>query len=243
MDRLKVSFKLNHKPKIGETKMNKLIMTVACGVAFAHLSAIAQATQDPQLQANASNAIVQQELDQPDGVAITLKPDGSFQIFARGTGTYDFNDPDDIKDARRDGTLRAKANLAKFLKEKVASSESLDEISKKSKSMTSDGQVQTVAVSKESLKIATESISNESDAILTGVITLKDQKVPRGTGGEIQVTIGVSSKTLLAAQKAALGINQSISNREGAVQGVPSAPATTPNQPNVGVTRTADTDF
>lgn len=222
--------------------MNKLVMTVACGIVFAHSSAFAQAAQDPQLQANASNAAVQQELDQPDGVAITLKPDGSFQIFARGTGTYDFNDPDDIKDARRDGTLRAKANLSKFLKEKVASKEGLDEVSKKSKSMTSDGQVQKVSVSKESVKIATESIRNESDAILTGVITLKDQKVPRGSGGEIQVTVGVSSKTLLAAQKAAQGIDQSLSNREAA----PSAAAqqtVAPSQPNTGVTRTADTDF
>ena len=222
--------------------MSKLLMTVACGIVIAHTSAFAQAAQDPQLQANASNAAVQQELDQPDGVAITLKPDGSFQIFARGTGTYDFNDPDDIKDARRDGTLRAKANLSKFLKEKVASKEGLDEVSKKSKSMTSDGQVQKVSVSKESVKIATESIRNESDAILTGVITLKDQKVPRGNGGEIQVTVGVSSKTLLAAQKVAQGINQSLSSREAA----PSAAvqqAVAPIQPNTSVTRTADTDF
>lgn len=224
--------------------MNKLVMIVACGIVFANASAFAQAAQDPQLQVNAANAIVQQELDQPDGVAITLKPDGSFQIFARGTGTYDFNDADDIKDARRDGTLRAKANLSKFLKEKVASQDALDEVSRKSKSMTSDGQVQTVAVSKESLKVATESIQNESDAILTGVITLKDQKVPRGSGGEIQVTIGVSSKTLLAAKKAAQGINQSLSNRDAAAaSGVHVTPNVAPTQPNVGETREADTDF
>ena len=163
--------------------MNKLMIAVACGALFAQNAVFGQAAQDPQLQSNAANAEVQAELDQPDGVAITVKPDGTFQIFARGTGTYDFNDPDDIKDARRDGTLRAKANLAKFMKEKVSSAEGLDEISKKSKSMTSDGQVQKVAVSKESLKVATESIRNSAEAILTGVITLKDQKVPRGSGG------------------------------------------------------------
>lgn len=222
--------------------MKKLMMILACGALFAQGAAYGQAAQDPQLQANASNAAVQAELDQPDGVAITLKPDGTFQIFARGTGTYDFNDPDDIKDARRDGTMRAKANLAKFLKEKVSSSEGLTEVSKKSKSMTSDGQVQKVAVSKESVKIATEAIRNESDAILTGVITLKDQKVPRGSGGEIQVTVGVSSKTLKAAQAAAQGINQSLQNREGAVGGAAAAPAA-PAQPNNGQIRVSDTDF
>lgn len=223
--------------------MNKLMIAVACGALFAQNAVFGQASQDPQLQANAANAEVQAELDQPDGVAITVKPDGTFQIFARGTGTYDFNDPDDIKDARRDGTMRAKANLSKFLKEKVASKEGLDEISKKSKSMTSDGQVQKVAVSKESVKIATESIRNESDAILTGVITLKDQKVPRGNGGEIQVTVGISSKTLKAAQMAAQGINQSLQNRDAAGNGGAAASAPTPAQPNTATTRMADTDF
>lgn len=223
--------------------MNKLMIAVACGALFAQNAVFGQAVQDPQLQANAANAEVQAELDQPDGVAITVKPDGTFQIFARGTGTYDFNDPDDIKDARRDGTMRAKANLSKFLKEKVASKEGLDEISKKSKSMTSDGQVQKVAVSKESVKIATESIRNESDAILTGVITLKDQKVPRGNGGEIQVTVGISSKTLKAAQMAAQGINQSLQNRDAGGNGGAAAPAPVPAQPNKATTRMADTDF
>ena len=221
--------------------MNKLMIAVACGALFAQNAVFGQAAQDPQLQSNAANAEVQAELDQPDGVAITVKPDGTFQIFARGTGTYDFNDPDDIKDARRDGTMRAKANLSKFLKEKVASKEGLDEVSKKSKSMTSDGQVQKVAVSKESVKIATESIRNESDAILTGVITLKDQKVPRGNGGEIQVTVGISSKTLKAAQMAAQGINQSLQNRDAPANGGTAAPA--PARPNNASTRVADTDF
>lgn len=222
--------------------MKKLMIAAVCASLFAQNAVFGQAAQDPQLQANAANADVQAELDQPDGVAITLKPDGTFQIFARGTGTYDFNDPDDIKDARRDGTMRAKANLSKFLKEKVSSAEGLDEVSKKSKSMTSDGQVQKVAVSKESVKIATESIRNQSEAILTGVITLKDQKVPRGNGGEIQVTVGISSKTLAAAKKVAQGINQSLQGRDAPTGGGAAAPAAAA-QPNNASTRVADTDF
>jgi hypothetical protein len=221
--------------------MNKLVLTLAGSALFGCASVFGQAAQDAQLQSNASNTAVQAELDQPDGVAITLEPDGSFEIFARGTGTYDFNDPDDIKDARRDGTMRAKANLAKFLKEKVSSSEGLDEVSRKSKMMTTDGTVQAVAVSKESVKIATESIRNSAEAILTGVITLKDQKVPRGNGGEIQVTIGVSSKTLRCAQTLARDINRSLSDREAAGGGV-SAPAAA-TQPNTASVRMSDTDF
>ena len=49
--------------------MKKLMITVAFGALLAQTGAFAQAAQDPQLQANASNAAVQEELDQPDGVA------------------------------------------------------------------------------------------------------------------------------------------------------------------------------
>ena len=221
--------------------MKTMTLLLTCGLLLAGSVSFAQ---DAQLKENAGNPTVQQELDQPDGVALTLKPDGSFQIFARGTGVYDFNDPDDIKDARRDGTLRAKANLAKFLKEKVSSSEGVDEVSKKSKAMSSDGTVQKAAVSKESVKVATESIRNSAEAILTGVITLKEQQIPRGGGGEIQITVGISSKTLKAAQQLGKGINESLANRDAdSAQGGGSAAAVAPAQPNNASTRFADTDF
>lgn len=222
--------------------MRKNLIFTLCFLLFAG-AVLAQSGDDPALKANASSSAVQEELDQPDGVAITVSPDGNFQIFSRGTGVYDFNDSDDIKDARRDATMRAKANLAKFLNEKVSSAEGLDEITKKAKSMNSDGNVETKAVSKESLKITTESIRNQAEQILTGVITLKDQKVPRGSGGEIQVTVGISSKTLRAAQMLGKGINESLSNREADGYGGASASPSVSPVPNRSQTRYSDTDF
>ena len=50
--------------------------------------------------------------DAPDGAAIKLFPDGAYQITAVGTGVYDFNDPDDIKDARKEAEMRAKVAIA-----------------------------------------------------------------------------------------------------------------------------------
>ncbi len=220
----------------------KKLMIVACGFMFAQVAVFAQAAQDPQLQANASDAAVQQELSEPDGVAIKAAPDGSYQIFSRGTGVYDFNDSDDIMDARKEAQLRAKANISKFMKESVASSEGIDNVSKKIKNMKTDGQNQQVAASKETVKVITESIRNNSDAILTGVITLKEQKVAKGNGGEIQVTVGISSKTLTAAKALAQGINQSLSDRDSG-QGGLMAPVAAPPAPNKGYTRKADTDF
>jgi hypothetical protein len=52
-------------------------------------------------------------------VALQLLPDGGFRIYGRGSGTYDFNEADEIRGATQDATLRAKAAIAKFLKERI----------------------------------------------------------------------------------------------------------------------------
>ena len=155
--------------------------------------------------------------DAPDGAAIKLFPDGGYQITAVGTGTYDFNDPDDIKDARKEAEMRAKAAIAKFLKEDISTSEGMEEASKKVKSISSDGQTQSTSVSKTSVKTAMESIRNSASALLTGVVVLQDAKIPSGNGGSYKVMVGVSSKTIAAAGAAANGISSSLADRGGAV--------------------------
>jgi hypothetical protein len=47
-----------------------------------------------------------------------------------------------------------------------------------------------------------KAITSSAEEILQGVITLREQKVPgSGTGGQIQVTVGISSKTLEAVRR------------------------------------------
>lgn len=220
--------------------MKKLVI-VASALALAPMFAHAQAGADAELSANAANAAVQQQLSEPDGVAITIKSDGSFQIFSRGSGEYQFNNPKAKRVALQTATQRAKANLAKFLAEKLASKEGIDSITKNSLAMTGDGKVQEQKASMESVETATESIRNEAEAILTGVITLKDQTIPSGMGGSVQVTVGISTKTLLAAKRLGQGINESLSGRDdpsgsapqNAVKPVADAPST----------RVSNTDF
>ena len=62
---------------------------------------------------------VKEELESPDGVALELLPRGGWRLFGRGSGTYDFNEADEIRGATQDATLRAKAAITKFLKERV----------------------------------------------------------------------------------------------------------------------------
>ena len=197
-----------------------------------------------ELTKEVDNASIQAEFDQPDGAAISLKEDGSFAIFGRGTGTYDFDDVDDINDAKKEAVLKAKAAIAKFMKEKLSTEEGLAEASKKVKTSSSNGETSTVNVSKESIKVTSTMIKNEADALLKGVITLKMQKIARkGSTGEIQATVGISSKTLKAVGKVVEGIASTPEQGQG---GAVAAPAPAQNgKPggNSSWTQTSTSDF
>lgn len=170
------------------------------------------------LAAGGALAVGQDIKEAPDGATIKLFPDGGYQIIAVGTGVYDFNDPDDIKDARKEAEMRAKAAIAKFLKEDIATTEGMEEASKKVKSVSSDGQNTSTSVSKTSVKTAMESIRNSASALLTGVVVLQDAKIPTPgkDGGTCKVMVGVSSKTTAAANAAANGISGSLGARADA---------------------------
>ncbi len=166
-------------------------------------------------------AVGQDIKEAPDGATIKLFPDGAYQVISVGTGVYDFNDPDDIKDARKAAEMRAKAAIAKFLKEEISTQEGMDEASKKVKSMSSDGKTQTSSVSKTSVKTTMESIRNSANALLTGVVVLQDAKIPTPgkEGGTYRVMVGVSSKTVAAAGAAASGISGALSAPSSAASG------------------------
>ena len=189
------------------------LRTIAAGFCLAFAGAAFAAGQDIK--------------EAPDGAAIKLFPDGGYQITAVGTGTYDFNDPDDIKDARKEAEMRAKAAIAKFLKEDISSAEGMEEASKKVKSVSSDGTTQSTSVSKTSVKTAMESIRNSASALLTGVVVLQDAKIPTPgkDGGTYKVMVGVSSKTTAAANAAANGISGSLANRSASGTAAPASPA------------------
>lgn len=224
--------------------MKKTVLFMACGIFLAGAALVAQDANTADLRKTAAAPEVQKQFDQPDGAAIFMKPDGSFQILARGSGTYDFDDVDDVNDARKEATLKAKAALAKFMKEKLSTEEAFASASKKVKSITSDGQTQTANVSKESIKTNAQLIRSSADAILKGVITLKDQKIPRkGSSGEIQVTVGVSSKTLKAVGKLVNALDSTPEQgQSGNATGRGASSAVTGNN-NKAETREAVTDF
>ena len=169
---------------------------------LATCSIFAQDATTKDLKATANAPEIKKELSQPDGAAIFLKDDGSFQILARGTGSYDIADIDNINDARQEATLKAKAALVKFVNEKLSTEESFTSTSKKVKTITTNGQTENAKIDDQRSKEHSTTIKNSAESIVKAIIVLKEEKVPhKNSSGEIQVTVGVSSKTIKAVDK------------------------------------------
>jgi hypothetical protein len=133
--------------------------------------------------------------DAPDGATMQLTPDGGWRIFAIGRGTYDFDDNDDIQQARQEAMLQAKAHIAKFMGETVTSDETLGRLSEKKKSLSSSGGG---SVEKTDVKTMTTMIRSQAKQLLAGVITLETSRQPNpsGGGGSFVVKVGISNKTV-----------------------------------------------
>jgi len=162
------------------------------------LSFIAIASDKDVLKSEAKSEEVSSELQEPDGVSIKFLADGGWKIWARGSGVYDFNDEDDRQDALQEAVLKAKANISKYLKEKLTTEQSYDNISKKMKKASKNGTQVTKTVSKEVIKTIAQSIKIKSESILKGVLILETLKIPSksGEGGKINATLGISSKSI-----------------------------------------------
>lgn len=191
--------------------MNKFVPAALCGMLCAPV--FAQDGDRADLKQMAESESVQEALEE-DGVSIDYNEEGDFVIFARGSGTYDFDDPDDRKAAKEEAVLNAKAAISKFLNETLSTDEAIDQQSKKAKTLTKSGDVSTQAVSSEMVKTQLKSIRNHSESILTGVITLKSEKIPStGSGGEIQVTVVTSPLTQQAAKEISNSMTDSLNDR------------------------------
>ena len=195
--------------------INKFILAAVCGIICTSAAFAQEEDDQAALEQGAKSEAVQKDLDEPDGVSLAIdEEDGSYKIFARGTGVYDFDDEDDRQEALQEATLKAKANLSKFLNETIATDEGLESMSKKAKTLSKNGDVTTQAVTKESVKTTGLSIRNSSKTLLTGAITLESKRIPgNGDGGTYQVTIGVSSKTAAAAKEISNRMTDSLNDR------------------------------
>ena len=148
------------------------------------------------------------------GVEIEFAPDGKTweRIRANGESELLFGDRKDVRKATSKATLRAKANIAKFLEEKLKSKDTLEEITKTlSNSKNENGSVSTSAERK-TVETQVESISSSSDAILKGILVLEQEVNQKDK--YVKVQVGVSRKTMRTADSISGDMKRDLSQPE-----------------------------
>jgi len=185
---------------------------------------------------------VQEDLGSPDGVSLELLPDGGWRLYGQGSGTYDFNEADEIRGATQDATLRAKAAIAKFLTERIGSVDVMNNISTKLKKLSAKtGEDQQKETSKTDVQTRVEQVAAHADVVLRGLVVIESKKKPSGAGGTIEVTVGVSSKT--EAVSNAILSGSPVSGSSTSTGGASTNSAGTPVTPNLPETKKSKTDF
>jgi hypothetical protein len=152
-------------------------------------------------------------IDSITGVSYDVDENGNFERL-RSTGEADLKigDRRDITTAKQKATLRAKANIAKFLNERLTSEEVMSNIEKTIS--THDGSSSTV--NRETIENYMERIQVNADAILKGVIVVKeDINVPEKY---VQIEVGYSQKTQQIADSITDNLSKNTSNSNPSIQ-------------------------
>ena len=216
------------------------------------LCAVAASVPAQDLAAVAAQpAVLADARTSPDGCAVRVLPDGSFMVFGTGSGTYDFDDADDVAGARKAAQLAAKAAISKFMKESVATESAMEEATEMVKSLSSENGVPSSSVDKTTARKTLQTIKSSSDALLQGVVALSEAKVPGvGSGGEVRVVCGVSSKTLEAMKRYRTATGEAPAEAPGqspvavpataAPAGAPAAPTVRGSMPSVDLLAVPD---
>ncbi|MBF0784000.1 hypothetical protein E4T80_00690 [Muribacter muris] len=195
--------------------MKKILFSLSA-VYLSLFSPITSAQQEPvpQIKNEAEQSEVVEIVDSVTGVSYEVDENGEFaRIRATGEAELEFGDRKDIRMATQKATLRAKANIAKFLSERVTSEEVIDNVENVVTKTENADNVATKMENGENITTKTENgnksanrevilsylekIHNSAEALLKGVIATKtdinkDEKY-------VQIELGISKKTMAAA--------------------------------------------
>jgi hypothetical protein len=135
-----------------------------------------------------------------------LTADGSDweRLYASGEADLKFGDSRDIRIAKKNAVLRAKAEIAKFFKEKISTEETLEDITKASMKATATDKGVSEEATRNVVSTTIEKIVNQADAVLSGLVTLEE--VVDSNAKTVRVTVGISKNSIRIANS----VSQSI---------------------------------
>lgn len=192
-------FKLNVlEPNRRRLNMKKHLILVV-NLAFFSTCAIAQPKQSCE--------------DYPYGQGIDVQAEnGGTKILSTGRAAVSMDDVDPIMDAQEEATMKAKAQIAKFLNEDIQSDSTITKVVNESKQ--SDGTVK--KVNRDELIARVKTLRNSTSALLRGVVPLGSCYTK---AREYRVTVGLKPETIAAAERTAGAINSSVSRQPASQTG------------------------
>ena len=146
--------------------------------------------------------------NRPDGAFIRLYPNQTFQLFGVGSAAYEKDaDNDDMLRVEKQASMKAKAELIKFIQQDLSAADSVRDSFKKAESEVSDNgttQKKSTTISEQNFL---SQIQSSSSMMLKGIVTLKVITIPKGNGGIIKALVGVSSVTQQTSAAVQAGSN------------------------------------
>lgn len=131
-----------------------------------------------------------------DGAFIRLYPDQTFRLFGVGSAAYEKDaDNDDMLRVEKQATMKAKAELIKFINQKLSAADSAQSAYKSAEREVSENgntQKQSVTISQ---KAFASQIQSSSSMMISGIVTLEVITITKGNGGIVKALVGVSSMT------------------------------------------------
>ena len=144
----------------------------------------------------------------PDGAFVRLYPDQTFQLFAVGSAAYEKDaDNDDLLRVEQQASMKARAELIKFIQQELSAADSIRDSYKKAEaevSVNGTADKQSNMISEQNFL---SQIRSSSSMMVKGIVSLRVIAVPKGNGGIVKVLVGVSPitrQTAAAAQTPAV---------------------------------------
>ncbi|KMK52455.1 hypothetical protein RO21_00980 [[Actinobacillus] muris] len=217
--------------------MKKILFSLSA-IYLSLFSPITSAQQEPvpQIKNEAEQSEVVEIVDSVTGVSYEVDENGEFaRIRATGEAELEFGDRKDIRMATQKATLRAKANIAKFLSERVTSEEVIDNVEnvvtktenadnvatkmENGENITTKTENGNKSANREVISSYLEKIHNSAEALLKGVIATKtdinkDEKY-------VQIELGISKKTMAAADTLKKELRTDATEKNAISNGIP----------------------
>lgn len=151
-----------------------------------------------QLKDAGKSASVEEQLNEPDGVAIDGSDPGNIKLFVIGSAVYGFNNSPSIENAKARATDKAYGKIAEFADKTTSQEEKLDKLTKHLiKQNTAEG-LNATESDNEKVRESIESFTGEVGT--SGWISISTKAEWMGKSGLVKVTLGQSQKTMKGAK-------------------------------------------